>query len=253
MSKQKPAPTADPTTRNGYAGRRDREGEAVRASSRDGREIGPLPKVYSWSRRNRGGRSLLDFLKAYFPETFPLPWSGDHREAVAAVERVVREGGLFTLAMPRGSGKTSIAVRAAVWAILYGHRRFVVLLAAEQGLADNLAAVIRSELQFNESLAADFPEVCHPIRRLENITKRQQGQTLAGKPTMLKLAAGEIVFPTVSAAAAKNPLQRVASGAVVRAVGITGSVRGQIATTAEGETLRPDLVLSDEPQPRESA
>jgi ribosomal protein L35AE/L33A len=210
------------------------------------REIGPPEKPANPRRKGRCRRSLLAFLEEYFPDTFALAWSDDHRGAVADAERVIRSGGQFALAMPRGSGKTSIAVRAAMWAVLYGFRRFVVLIAAEQGLADDLIQVMRSELQFNDRLHEDFQrEATHPIRRLENITKRQSGQTMEGRNTLVKLTSDEIVFPTARGS--------VCSGSVVRAVGLTGSVRGQIATTADGKTIRPDLVLIDDAQTRESS
>lgn len=237
--------------RSTYSRRRDKEAAHVRADSRDGREIGPLPKVKSPKRRKTADACLLTFLGTYFPDTFGMGWSDDHREQIGGAEAVISGGGQMAVAAPRGDGKTSRAVRFALWALLTGRRRFVVLIAAEQGLAESLLASIRSELQHNDLLAADYPEVCYPIRRLENITKRQQGQTLDvkggtdGKPTHIKLTSGEIVLPTVA--------RSKASGGVLRAVGLTGSVRGQIATTAEGRTIRPDLVLIDDPQTRESA
>jgi hypothetical protein len=243
-AKRKAAPST--TTRRGEY---DRHKEAMTARSAvhsaKGREIGPLPGVADPKRRKKAAGSLLCFLESYFPDTFALAWSDDHRTVIGEAERVIVDGGLMALAMPRGNGKTSIAVRAALWALLTGRRRFVVLIAAEQGLADAMVSVLKAEMQFNDRLAEDWPEVCHPIRRLENITKRQQGQTLNGKPTLVKLGASEIVLPTVAGSRA--------SGGIVRAVGLTGAVRGQVATTGDGRTVRPDLVLVDDPQTRESA
>jgi hypothetical protein len=238
-------------TKESYDRHRDQVNADTLAAAKKSREIGPLPKVKRPKVRARCRKSLLDFLETYFPDTFGLAWSDDHRGAVADAERVIRQGGQLALAMPRGSGKTSIAVRAAIWALAYGFRRFVVLIAAEQGLADNLISVLKAELQFNVDLLGDFPEVCYPIVRLENITKRQQGQTLDvkkgidGKPTLVKLTSDEIVLPTVEGSKC--------SGSLVRAVGLTGSVRGQIATTGDGKTIRPDLVLIDDAQTRDSA
>lgn len=233
--------------------KRERDNRRIRAASNDTREVGPLPKVVSWPRRNRCGLSLLEFLGRYFPNTFNLEWSDDHRAAVAEVERVIRDGGLFTLAMPRGSGKSMIAIRAALWAILYGLRRFVVVVAAESGKAKELIEVLKAELQGNPLLLDDFPEVCHLIQAMEGQTKRQQGQTCDRVPTRMRLGTNKIIFPTVTTASTDNPKQLVASGAVVQSVGITGSLRGMIATAADGTSFRPDLVLVDDAQTRISA
>jgi len=64
-----------------------------------------------------------------------LPWSPDHLKVIAKIEAAVRHGGLFALAMPRGSGKTTLVIRAMLWALLYGFRRFGSLKAAEEALA----------------------------------------------------------------------------------------------------------------------
>lgn len=228
-----------------YDQHREKQAAIQRAKSEAGREIGPLPKVVDPSRREQTSASLHEFLSVYFPDTFTLDWSPDHDELIARLQVCIESGGLFALALPRGSGKTSVSVRAALWAVLTGRRRFPMIVGATERLAEKLLGVIRSELQHNEVLAADYPEACYPIRKLENITKRQAGQTLDGKPTMIKLTLDEIVFPTVSG----SPC----SGSIIRVAGLTGSIRGQIGTTAQGKTIRPDFVILDDPQTRETA
>ena len=46
---------------------------------------------------------------------------------IAKVEQAVLRGGLFAMAMPRGSGKTTLAETACIWAMLTGAREFVCL------------------------------------------------------------------------------------------------------------------------------
>jgi len=204
-----------------------------------------MPAVKNKKRRKAAEHSLQTFLETYFPDTFAIEWSGDHVAMIERLERCIADGGLFCSAMPRGSGKTSVTIRAALWALFTGSRRFVVMVAAAEKLAEKMIAVMRSELQFNELLFADFPEVCYPIRKLENEPRKQARQTYRDVNTMIRFAADELVLPTIA--------KSKASGAIVRAVGLTGAVRGQIATTASGQTVRPDLVLLDDPQTRESA
>ncbi len=188
---------------------------------------------------------LLVFLNAYFPKTFMLPWSDDHREVIARLEEAITRGGLSAIAMPRGSGKTSMARGACLWAVLGGWRRYVLLLGGDEEKAGKNLRAIKTELETNDLLAADFPEVCHPIRALEGISQRAKGQTCAGKPTHLGWTQREIVLPTIAGSQA--------SGAILQVDGLLGAVRGPNYTTPSGETIRPDLVIGDDLQTDDSA
>lgn len=65
------------------------------------------------------------FCETYFPAAFNLPWSDDHLRILETMSDCVRGGGQFALAMPRASGKTQLCIRAALWSLMYGYRRFV--------------------------------------------------------------------------------------------------------------------------------
>jgi hypothetical protein len=228
-----------------YEEYRDRQAEISRERSRTGREIGPLPEVAHPRRKKRCRRDLREFCDTYLRERFPIPWSDDHFRAMRRLQTCVLDGGRFAFAMPRGSGKTSLSEAASLWAVLYGHRRFAVLIGATESAAEENLESVKVELETNDRLAEDFPEVCYPIRKLEGIAHRAPGQTLDGERTRLGWTGKELVLPTV----AGSP----ASGALVRVTGITGRIRGMRAATAEGQTIRPDLVIIDDPQTDESA
>lgn len=104
-----------------------------RALSEAGRDIGEMPAVVDPARKARAEGDFRFFCEAYFPQTFHLAWSPDHLKVIAKVEQAVLHGGLFAMAMPRGSGKTSIAECACLWAVLYGHREFVCLIGSDAG------------------------------------------------------------------------------------------------------------------------
>lgn len=184
-------------------------------------------------------------LETYFRETFPLAWSHQHIEVIDALHQVLCFGGLFALGMPRGSGKTSLCIRVALLAVLFGWRKYLVLIGATQAAADQMLDVIRVELETNELLAADFPEVCHLVRALEGIAQRSKGQLLDGVPTAMKWAGRKLVLPYVPGSQA--------SGGVIQAVGLLGRVRGMQHTTPDGETIRPDAFLGDDLQTDQSA
>ena len=81
------------------------------------------------------------------------------------------DGGLFAMAMPRGSGKTSICECACIWAVLNGHRDFVCLIGSDEGHAMDMLESIKTELDSNDLLMDDYREVIKPIRCLDGIAK----------------------------------------------------------------------------------
>ena len=164
---------------------------------------------------------------------------------IAKIEQAVLHGGLFAMAMPRGSGKTTICECACIWAVLNGHREFVCLIGSDEGHAMDMLDSIKMELDGNELLLADFPEVVYPIQCLDGIANRCSGQLYQGERTHIGWTAKEIVLPTMP----DSP----ASGAIIKVAGITGRIRGMKYKRADGKTVRPSLVVLDDPQTDESA
>ncbi|MBA4065467.1 MAG: hypothetical protein C0501_17485 [Isosphaera sp.] len=226
-------------------GHRRREAERSRMSSAARRECGPLPAVADPERKARGRDSLLAFCRDYFPRRFRLPFAEPHLVAVDRIERCTDRGGLFACALPRGMGKTTIAECAALRAVLCGLRKFVVVVSATAALARRRLKQLVRELEANDVLLADFPEACWPLRALERIHNRARGQTLGGVPTRIELTADGVILPTVAGAAS--------SGAVVQVFGMEGALRGLNVLGPDGDPLRPDFVILDDVQTRDSA
>lgn len=237
--------TDDTPNKDAYRKHRARVAERSREQSTEARDIGPIPKVKNAKRRAACERDLKRFLLTYFRESFPLPFSDDHERILKDIETRAIEGGLKGIAMARGSGKTTILLRAMIWVLSYGHRRFGVLVEADEGAAEESLDTIKIEWETNPLLLEDFPEVAYPIRCLEGVTQRGQAQTSGGQRTLLGWKRKELVFPTV--AGSKS------SGATIRVAGILGRVRGMMKTTADGKTLRPDFLLVNDPQTDASA
>lgn len=251
--RQPPAapPTAPDAPDPGEAGdsaydrHRQRMADKSRQRSATGREIGPLPAIVDPARKDACREDLKRYLKTFHPHAFPLAFSEVHEEVIRRVQDAILRGGLFALAMPRGSGKTTIVAAASVWAILYGHCRFVFLIGATEEKADELLESIKLELETNELLLQDFPEVCFPLWQLEGIHNRAKGQTLDGEATRIVFKKRQIILPTV----AGSP----ASSAIIKTGGLLGAVRGARVQRPDGSVVRPDLVILDDPQTRESA
>ncbi|MCL4196219.1 MAG: phage terminase large subunit family protein [Phycisphaerales bacterium] len=237
-----------------------------------GRDIDVLPEIVDSSRKEACRRNFRLFCETYFPQTFHLSWSPDHLKVIARIEQAVLEGGLFAMAMPRGSGKTSLCEIACLWALLYGHREFVSLIGSDEEHAGQMLESIKAELENSEALLHDFPEACFPIHCLDGIHQRAAGQLFEGRQTHIGWTAHEIVLPSIvcrletggwrkgggrsdaaSSPAACRLQPSASSGGIIRVAGITGRIRGMKYKRPDGRSVRPSLVLIDDPQTDESA
>jgi hypothetical protein len=104
---------------------------------------------------------------------------------------------------------------------------------------------IKTELEVNECLSADFPEACFPVHALDGIHNRCNGQLYRGERTRITWTANELVLPTIEGSPA--------SDVTVRVAGITGRIRGMKYKRPDGRSVRPSLVIIDDPQTSESA
>jgi hypothetical protein len=227
-------------------------------------DIGKLPTVADPERRLVCAFDLLRFLTTYFPASTGLkPFSADHERMIARLQQCILDGGLFVAACYRGFGKTTIGENSALWAVLYGHRRFVPIFGAGSAEADQNIDSIKLELSENDLLYADFPEVCHAVRALEGKPQRCNSQTHQGQQTHIEWTADTVVLPTVrlppgwgtpkcDRRASATELS-AASGAIIAAHGIMAATRGMKHKTPAGEQQRPDFVFLDDPQTDESA
>lgn len=225
--------------------RREKSNESSRRDSASIREIGELPAIADNRRRAKAIKSTKAFGETYFGERFTLKFSKDHDKAFERCDSAIDDGELFSWAMPRGSGKTSIAEVAAIRAICSGKHPFIALIGADKESAVDMLDSIKIEFEINELLAADFPEICFPIAALDGINHRCAGQLYRGERTRIEWGAERIVLPTIEGSPA--------AGAVIRCYGITGRIRGAKFRRPNGETIRPTFVVADDVQTDESA
>jgi hypothetical protein len=110
-----------------------RDNAAAAMRSRRDRDVGlDYPPPGDLIRRPKCEHDLRLFLESYSPNAFTLEFSAAHKRIIGQMETAIREGGLYAICIPRGGGKTSISVRASIWALLYKHRRFLRLLGATE-------------------------------------------------------------------------------------------------------------------------
>ncbi|HHK41978.1 MAG TPA: hypothetical protein ENJ50_06115, partial [Planctomycetaceae bacterium] len=246
-----------------YDEHKDRTARHSAELSASGRDIGDLPAIADPVRRSKASVNFQFFCESYFPQAFHLAWSDDHRNVLRKIEQAVLHGGLFAMAMPRGSGKTTICECACIWAVLNGHREFVCLIGSDEGHAMDMLESIKTELDANELLLADYPEVCHPIQSLDGIANRCNGQLYHGQRTHIGWTAKYIVLPTLQpkgwsddetfGSLIREDGRALGGGAIIKVAGITGRIRGMKFKRPDGKSVRPSLVVLDDPQTDESA
>ena len=234
MGKRGPKPSSDPK------GRRQQIQTAwVREKRADVRDV-QIPEVVNRRRRASCRLSLTKFCKTYFQHLYYLPAAPFQISRVEKIERFVLYGGQGADAEPRGTGKTTDALVSGLWGVLYGHKKHFFVIRANASESQELIRDAKHELETNDMLLEDFPEVCAPIRALEGAAQRTGSQTANGERTRIVYKSDYIVLPTVAGSQA--------SGTVFSSSGIEGKIRGR---KIGGH--RPDLVLMDDIEDPESA
>lgn len=244
-------------------------------------------QAIDWDSRLRAQEDLQFFSETYLPAVFFLGWSNDQRTALRKIESVFLDGGMFSLAMPRGGGKTALCRSGTIWGTANAHRRFPFLVGSSQPKALQTLDFIRTYWYRSPLLRRDFPEIGYPVDRLENRYHLASGQTFRGVPTFVEWSKESVRYPClifgerdrdlwISSARrssrkagtyAENFLQEVVdpdtgnpswitrnSGIIIRTSGIDGSIRGDAEVhPVTLEQPRPDVVLLDDIQKDQKA
>ncbi len=236
-----------------YAAKRVRTNEILRKASRFSRDIssgGWVHPPVDPHRRDSCRDDLGKFLKTYLGAQFSLPWSPDHLRVIAKIEEAVRDSIIFSVGMPRGSGKTSMCEGACAWGILYGHLRFPILFGSSLKAGKNCHKSVVAQLECNDLIAADFSEIVGPVRSMENIRHRARGQLYNGKPTYMEWTKEKIVMPCIPGS--------IAAGTIFACAGMFAEFRGtkEVFRADDGSVMqdaRPDFFFVEDPQTDESA
>ena len=166
---------------------------------------------------------------------------------VADVQRAILTGGKSVKEYGRGTGKTTWVTHIApVWAAVYGHRRYTVLISATAKLAAKNLKTVKRLLTRSKAIAQDFPELAVPLRAIGDVSQRAASQTYCGARTDVEWGSDQIVLPMLRDST-ERPLGP-GCGAIVGSVGVGGAVRG-----ANEGGQRPDFLIFDDPQTRKVA
>lgn len=217
----------------------------INAKTALGQEIGPLSSISDPERRERGRLSLITFAETYFKPTFYIPWAPYQVSMLDAFQSVVLDGGRVCKAVRRGGLKSTCARVATIWAVLYGHRIFPVLVGASDSKANEHRENFFAMMASSPALVDDFPEIL-PLLLKWRQPKRQfrlDGRMLSVHP---KDERGRIIFPDIEGA---DSCEAHVAPYSVNAT----DVSGLSFVNRNGVTIRPDLLIFDDVQTPQSA
>ena len=216
-----------------------------------------IPPCADPKRRKRLEKDDIKWLMYYFgkgcgvPDPFTYEFTKQQRDIVQAIRDAMKHGGDQAIAASRGEGKTTIAERLLLKFTLTGELDYSLLLGATAALADGSLDTTKQSLSENDRLAADYPEVCTPVRELQDVPQRAKTQRANGERhdngQPYEMAAlhyswcgQELIFP--------NTPGSPSAGAVIATRGLDSAVRG-----LKRRGKRPRLAVIDDPDTEETA
>ena len=204
-----------------------------------------IPACVNPQRRERCIADPQLFLKTYFADDFARPFGKLHNKLIDAIWQTATYGGKNALAAPRKRGKTTIVKGVTAATIFAGLLRFPVVIGPTTSHANELYEDFRRKCMFNALLYADFPEVCHPVRCLEGAPQRASRQHIDGELTRIEWITDRFRLANVPANH-RGPIDY--GGVRMEYRGLDAAIRG---INRDGD--RPDFIVIDEPDTRESA
>lgn len=228
-----------------------RASEAARKkAAREAAHVVTVPPCKDAAQRALLERDVFEWLRFYFADIFTYEFTSQQREMITAIRDALLVGGDQAIAASRGEGKTTLAECVLVYCVLTGAVRFAVLFSATGELATKSLDTIKGHIADNETLCDYYPEVCVPVRALENTPQRANYQRVVGRrhdtgepygpvQTQFSWCGREVQFPRVPGS--------TCSGAVIATRGLDAAVRG-----LKVGNMRPDLAVIDDPDTAET-
>ena len=209
------------------------------------RELGEIKECANKERRGKCAASLLEFGKTYCmgpDKMLHYPPSERMMPFVDALQKTITSGGNRHVRWPRGKGKSTWVKIAALWALSYGYRRFVVIIAATKPMAEESTAEIWRFASEDPTYAEDFPEIAAPLVDVSLTPQRMRVQTYRGRKTHM---ADNTRFAYKRFASIQGYAN---TGGIIAARGADQAIRG-----LNIGSRRPDFIFIDDPQTDQDA
>ncbi len=226
-----------------------------------------IPACANPERRRECEANTKLWFQTYLPHAFPKPFGEPHDIMIERSDNAIRTGGRSAVAEPRGYGKSTTLKARSLKALMAGEKKYCALIGADAKASDKNVKGMIMWILGSDLMKEDYPEIWFPISASADgkaYPTAQRAKTLLvgavetcgcefdieakeGDPIYLdfKSQPAVLYFPWFPKCAS--------SGAVLFSVGITGGIRGENRHLPDGSIIRPDLVLIDDPQTRESA
>ena len=222
---------------------RERDAQRKRNASQASRTV-EIPKPKDSRRRKRLEKNIFKWLRFYFSDIFTYEFTSQQRQMIQAIADAIEFGGDQSLAASRGEGKSTTAECVVSFCIVTGKAKFAVLFSATGADAEHSLEAIKDRLETNDRLLDDYPEVCVPLRALENTPNRAHYQLVKVNgdepvPSRFSWCGREIVMPHVPG----SPC----AGSIIATRGLDAAVRG-----LKIGNQRPDLAVIDDPDTDET-
>ena len=135
--------------------------------------------------KREAGRSFPVFRKPYFPHYNYTPDAEFHLELSSLLDTITKKRGVkLAIAAPRASAKSTIVtLQYVLYCICYKAAPFIVIVSNTRDQAVGYLTDIKKELEANERLIRDFPEVCEIGKnqaRRDGPGKRSSPETASG-------------------------------------------------------------------------
>ena len=213
-------------------------------------------KPKHFDRRLESSASFKAFCENYGSEAFRLAWSPAHLEVIEKIEDATLRSESFALALPRGSGKSTLCHWAMIWSLLNGHVEYALYIAADKGASSARLSSIKTTLRFNQLLAEDYPEIILPIQWCNGEARKAGGQRFHEETTEIRWGSDNLLFPVLPNFVDHAPWYadvKPNMGGILDFASMESGLRGKAVERPDGRVLRPQLAVVDDPQTRESA
>lgn len=132
-------------------------------------EQSPFGRTTAQQKKERTLKAEVDlefFGRTYLPHYLTAPSSKMHKKFYVQFREVIEaandsgEGARIAKAAPRGNAKSTLSsLILPLWCLLFSKRLFIIIISDTTGQADEFLEFIKAELEINERLAEDFPQI----------------------------------------------------------------------------------------------
>ncbi len=188
------------------------------------------------------------------PYKFRQSFGEVHRRMITAIHDRALTGGKKAVAAPRKRGKSTVVKGMLIYLTARELVRFIVSICATTALAHRIYKDYRNEWGNNPLLAEDFPEICSPVRHLDGAPQRASRQHVDGHLTHINWSSTDFLrLPKVPGNAndylkSKGREWSPYGGVKMAYAGLDAAFRG-----LNIDDDRPDFVVLDDPETKESA